>query len=201
MAPQLASDHPISVDEYLAGERDGEVRHEYVGGHVYAMTGASARHALIVTALTLLLGPRARERRCQLFTNDMKVHIRTAGEDAFYYPDLLLSCDPQDRAEYYRERPCLIVEVLSEATERIDRMEKRYAYTTLASLHEYVLVSQDRPRIEIYRRTGDDWTHEIIDQDTFRLDCLDLEIPLEAVYQDVADEIGGPGSGDAHSPR
>ena len=193
MASRLAHDHLISVDEYLKAEKDGEVRHEYVGGEIYAMTGASARHALITGAFLTLLLPHARQKGCQLFANDMKVHVRTAGEDAFYYPDLLLSCDPEDRAEYYRERPCLIVEVLSEATERTDRREKRYAYTTLPSLREYVLVSQDRPRIDIYRRTQEDWVHETVDQGSFHLDCLDMEVALEAVYQDVLDEIGGAG--------
>ncbi len=189
MTPQTARHHRVSVEDYLTGEKDGEVRHEYVAGQVYAMTGASARHALIVNALAFALTPAARSHGCQLFTNDMKVHVRTAGEDAFYYPDLVLSCDPEDRAEYYRERPCLLVEVLSEATERIDRREKRYAYTTLPSLREYVLVSQDAPHIEIYRRTNDDWAHEVIDEGNFRLDCLDLEVPLQAVYQDVLAEL------------
>ncbi len=122
-----ASNQPVTVEEYLAGEQDGEVRHEYVAGHVYAMTGASARHALIVGAVFAVLLPRVRELGCQLFTNDMKVHIRSGGDEFFYYPDLLLSCDPDGRAEYYREKPCLLVEVLSEATERIDRREKLYA--------------------------------------------------------------------------
>jgi len=69
----------------------------------------------------------------------MKLRIEAAGQTAFYYPDLLLSCDPDDRETYFRRRPCLIVEVLSEATERIDRREKLYAYTQIPSLQEYVL--------------------------------------------------------------
>lgn len=181
-----ATEQGISVDDYLAGEKDGEVRHEYVAGQVYAMTGASRRHGLLSTALTLLLGPRARDKGCQLFTNDMKVHVHQAGEDAFYYPDMVLTCDPDDRADYYTERPCLIVEVLSETTERIDRREKLFAYTAgLSSLREYLLVAQDRRRVDVYRRTETDWVHETHTEGAIQLDCLDTELPIDAVYEDV----------------
>ena len=182
---QPASNRPVTVEEYLAGEQDGEVRHEYVAGHVYAMTGASARHALIVGAFFAAMLPRVRERGCQLFTNDMKVHIRSGGEEFFYYPDLLLSCDPDDRADYYRERPCLIVEVLSEATARIDRREKLYAYTTIPSLRDYLLVAQDRRQVDHYRRVGDDWRHEVHTEGQVHLDCLDLDVTLDEIYVDA----------------
>ena len=183
-----AIDHGIRVEDYLAGEKDGEVRHEYVAGEVYAMTGASARHGLIVTALTLSLGVAARKQGCQLFTNDMKVHVHQSGVDAFYYPDLLLSCDPDDRNDYYRERPCLIVEVLSETTERIDRREKLFAYTAgLASLQEYLLVAQDCRRVDRYRRTDTDWVHETVTEGAIHLDCLDRDLALNSIYEDVGD--------------
>ena len=182
---QPASNEVLTVEEYLAGEQDGEVRHEYVAGHVYAMTGASARHALIVGAFFAAMLPRARERGCHLFTKDMKVHIRSGGEAFFYYPDLLLSCDPDDRADYYRERPCLVVEVLSEATARIDRREKLYAYTTIPSLRDYLLVAQDHRQVDHYRREGDDWRHEVHTEGVVHLDCLDLDVTLDAIYVDA----------------
>ena len=186
MSSLAAEQNRISVEDYLAGEKDGQVRHEYVAGAVYAMTGASARHGLIVTALTLALGSYSRERGCQLFTSDMKVRIRSAGEDAFYYPDLLLACEPDDRADYYREKPCLLIEVLSDTTERIDCREKLYAYTGgLPSLHEYLLVAQDRRQVDIYRRTETDWVHETVTEGAIRLDCLDMDLPLDDIYEDV----------------
>ncbi len=145
MAPQTASQSPLTVEEYLASEQDGELRHEYVSGEVYAMTGANRRHGLIVGAFFAALHPAARAKGCQLFSNDMKVHLHHAGVETFYYPDLLLACNPDDYEDYFVTRPCLIVEVLSATTERIDRREKLYAYTGgLASLREYVLVAQDR---------------------------------------------------------
>ena len=193
MTPQTASQNPLTIKAYLSGEQDGDLRHEYVGGEVYAMTGASDRHGLIVGAFFAALRPAAREKGCQLFSNDMKVRLQHAGEEAFYYPDLLLTCDPNDRAIYYREKPCLIVEVLSATTERIDRREKLYAYTGgLASLREYVLVAQDRQHIKIYRRTATDWSHESIEQGSFHLDCLNLDLLVDAVYEDLEDSQLSP---------
>ncbi|MDA8177653.1 Uma2 family endonuclease [Acidithiobacillus thiooxidans] len=176
----------MSVDEYLAGEQDGEFRHEYIDGMVYAMVGASRRHALIVTSLTLLLGPKARQQGCQLFTNDMKVRIQQAGEESFYYPDLILGCDPNDRETYFSTRPCLIIEVLSESTERIDRREKLYAYTGgLPSLHEYLLLAQDCRHADLYRRRSEGWQHEKLVEGSIHLDCLDMDVSIDDIYQDA----------------
>ena len=176
----------ISVEDYLAGERDGEVRHEYVAGQVYAMTGASRRHGLINGALFAALRPGARQRKCQLFTNDMKVYVHHAGDDAFYYPDLVLTCDADDLEDYCLKHPCLIVEVLSEGTERIDRREKLLAYTAgLPSLREYLLVAQDRRQVDLYRRTETDWVHETHTEGSLRLDCLEQDLALDSVYEDV----------------
>ena len=174
----------ISVNEYLEGEQLTEIRHEYIDGQVYAMGGASDRHGLIVMSIALSFGKRAREKQCQLFIADMKVRLNISGQDIFYYPDLLLSCDPADRETYFRQAPCLIVEVLSESTERIDRREKMLAYQTLPSLQEYVLVAQDDRQVEIYRRRNE-WRPEIVNEGLFRLDCLDLSISIDDVYEDV----------------
>lgn len=174
----------IGVDDYLAGELESEVRHEYVAGQVYAMVGASDRHGLLVNALAFALTPEARKARCQLFTSDMKVRLEIAKQDVFYYPDLLVSCDPDDRATYYRERPCLIVEVLSESTERLDRREKMLAYPTIKSLQEYVLVAQDVQRVEVYRR-ADDWAPSIHTEGPVRLVSLGTEVTVEAIYEDL----------------
>lgn len=131
---------PISIDEYLDGETRTEIKHEYLDGEVVAMGGASAKHGLVAGALHAALIPYARRQGCQLFIADMKVRVDHADQTYFYYPDLLLACDPQDREPYYRRRPCMVVEVLSPSTERIDRREKLFAYQTITSLHEYLLV-------------------------------------------------------------
>jgi len=184
MSPLPAINARISVEEYIEGELHSEFRHEYIDGQVYAMGGASDCHGLIVNALAFALTPVARLKRCQLFTSDMKVRLKIADQEVFYYPDLLLSCAPDDRQTYFRSRPCLIVEVLSDSTERIDRREKLLAYQTLPSLQEYVLVAQNAKRVEIYRRrTG--WQAEYVESGELRLDCLDACISVEAIYVDV----------------
>ncbi len=116
------------------------------------MTGASVRHNLIATNLVALLHPRARCEGCQLFVSDMKLRVRSGEDTAFYYPDLMLCCDPADTASHWRERPCLVVEVLSESTERVDTREKVHEYRALPSLGAYLILAQDAPRTTRYRR-------------------------------------------------
>ena len=180
----LAQQSKLSVADYLAGEDGGEIRHEYLGGQLYPMAGASRRHGLITVNLGAFLRPLVRATDCQVFANDMKVRLRVAGDDVFYYPDILLTCDPADRETYFCTRPCLIVEVLSEQTERTDRREKFLAYTTLESLRGYVLVAQDTRRVELFRREND-WQPEIFSDGTMPLCCLEGELPLDAVYEAV----------------
>ena len=174
----------LSVEDYLAGEAEAEQRHEYIDGRVYAMTGASRQHGLIVSNLVAGLRPLVRGRGCQLFSNDMKVRLRIAGQDIFYYPDLLLSCAADDRETYYCTKPCAIVEVLSESTGRIDRREKFLAYTTLPSLHDYLLVSQTRREVWHYRRARD-WAEEVLTDGDLALECLGIGLPIESIYEEI----------------
>ncbi len=177
----------LTVEDYLEGELTSEIRHEYIGGRVYAMTGASVTHNLIAGNLFAALRTLSRGAGCQVFISDLKVRLHIAGEDIFYYPDVMLCCDPTERETHYRTHPCLIVEVLSKSTQRIDRREKLLSYTTLPSLREYLLVAQDRREILCHRRDNG-WIVERITEGEVRLDCLDAAIPLEAIYEDV--ELG-----------
>ncbi len=174
----------LSVDDYLAAEDGADIRHEYIDGELYAMTGASDRHGLITGNLYAFLRPRLRGTPCQLFANDMKVRLRIADQDIFYYPDLLLSCDPDDRETYYRRNPCLLVEVLSDSTARLDRREKFFAYQTIPSLQEYLLIEQDCRAVEMHRRAAG-WSLERITEGNVRLDCLEIDVALETLYEDV----------------
>ena len=188
MSPPLTARVPlIGIDEYLDGELETEIKHEYLAGEVVAMGGASARHGLIAGALFAALLSHARRKGCQLFMADMKVRVEQMGETYFYYPDLLLSCDPQDRETYYRRNPCLIVEVLSPSTERIDRREKLFAYRSIPGLREYVLVDPDQRKVEVYR-SASGGTHEVITVGSVRLDCIDAAIALDEIYMDAERE-------------
>ena len=175
----------VSLQDYLAGEQRTEIRHEYINGPAHAMGGASATRNLIAGNVFAVLHAAARNSPCQVFMADMKVYLQIAKEDIFYYPDLLVSCDPEDREEYYRTRPCLIVEVLSPTTERIDRREKFMAYTSLPSLHEYILIAQERQAVTVFRRKNK-WKPEAFrDGEQFSSDCLECTLPLAEVYNGV----------------
>ena len=184
MSALLASDEMISVEDYLEGEKTSELRHEFIDGVIYAMGGASRPHNLISNALAFALTPAARRKSCQLFVADMKVGLDFSGQKVFYYPDLMLCCDAADQDMYYCTRPCMIIEVLSPSTERVDRREKRWSYQTMPSLLEYVLVAQDRPRVEVYRQNNN-WQGEVITSGEFYLQCLDLKVSLREIYQDI----------------
>jgi len=184
MNAQAAMKRRVTPQEYLAGELMSDTRHEYADGQVYAMVGASRTHGQIASALAYALTPGARAKGCQLFIADMKVRLNLSGQEVYYYPDVVLVCDPQDQATYYTERPCLIIEVLSDSTERIDRREKLFSYQQLPSLQAYLQVAQDARRVEVFRRhTG--WQHEVITEGAVALPCIDQPLALDDIYVDV----------------
>ncbi|RJF83201.1 Uma2 family endonuclease [Azospirillum cavernae] len=171
----------ISPDEYLAAEQRAEVRHEYVDGEVFAMVGASLRHARIVARFGHAIRQAALRRGCDAFYNDVKVRVDAA--NAYYYPDVVATC-AADEDPYVVKDPVLIVEVLSDSTEAIDRREKRANYQKIPSLREIVLVAQDDHRVEIYRRDGAHWVADIVTEGDVALTSLDLALPLDALYED-----------------
>lgn len=171
----------LSVDDYLSGELESEVRHEYVDGEVYAMVGASDRHGLITLNLAGVLSQRLPDR-CQVFMSDMKVRIQAAERDIFYYPDVLVSCDQRDREPYYRQYPCLVAEVLSPHTARLDRFEKFLFYRQLDSLQEYLLVSQDYRQIEVFRRS-DQWQGARFTSGEVPLSSVELAVTIDEIYR------------------
>lgn len=178
----------ITVEEYLEGERVSDVRHEYVAGAVHTMAGASGLHNLIALAFATSLRNHLRSSPCHVFMSDMKVRV----DDAFYYPDLVVVCGAINAGAYYQTAPTLIVEILSESTEARDRLEKRLAYQRIEGLKEYILVAQDKMRVEVYRRTEDGWQLETYSYgDRVRFTSIDYETPIEQLYEDVLDYMGG----------
>ena len=180
----------ISPEEYLEGERSAETRHEYVDGRVYAMAGASDDHNRIAGNIFAELRERLRGHRCEPFINDMKVKIPPAFADVYfyYYPDVLVACDPTDNARYFRERPTIIIEVLSTETERTDRREKAIAYRQIATVEAYILVEQERMAATILRRAEPGWQSEVIEKpgSILKLPGIGVEIPLERIYERTA---------------
>ena len=114
------SDVLVTPEEYLEGELLSEVRHEYVAGRVFAMAGASDDHNRISLNIAASLHAQLRGKPCEAFFNDMKAKVAPA----FYYPDVMVVCDPADNHRYFRERPSVVFEVSSPDTERTDRRER-----------------------------------------------------------------------------
>jgi len=174
----------LSVGEYLEGERDSEVRHEYVSGQAYAMAGASARHNRIALNIAGRLNDLLADGECEAFMADMKVRV---APDLFYYPDVVVTCDPPGGDPYFRTEPRLVVEVLSPTTQRTDRHEKLAAYKGCPSLQEYALVSQDGMAVELHRRVGDGWLTELFTEpgDRCAFDSVGLTLALNDIYRNV----------------
>ena len=175
--------------EYLENERIDNVRHEYLGGFVYAMAGASAAHNLIALTLATRLRGNVRSKGCQVFISDMKVKI--AAVDTFYYPDVMVTCDAADNADYFRTSPVLIIEVASPTTAVTDRREKLLAYQRIASLREYVIVSQAEMSVQLYRRdpNGHWWLATLGAGDVLELESVDLQLPVSEIYEDVIEQM------------
>lgn len=178
----------LSPEAYLLVENDrlDGIKYEYVNGQVYAMAGASRAHNIVAGEFFAILRNHLKGSRCRAYLSDMKVGIRSAHDARFYYPDVQVSCVAETN-RYYNTSPCLIVEVLSESTARLDRTEKLLAYQSIASLQEYVVCSQDTPSVEVYRcRTG--WQCErFSDGQPFRLESVDLVIQVDDLYDFLLD--------------
>ncbi len=174
----------ISPEEYLEGEKLTPIKHEYVNGVVYAMGGASDKHGLITG--NFFAGIHARlPDSCEVFMSDMKVHTHKDDDLVYYYPDVVVSCDDSDDQRYFREKPILIIEVLSSSTERLDRTEKRERYQSIPELQEYVLVAQDFPKMEVYRRSQAWRGEEYFIEHSFRLESVDMEFKVSDVYRRI----------------
>ncbi|PWU20769.1 MAG: hypothetical protein C5B50_03190 [Verrucomicrobia bacterium] len=175
----------MPVSDYLAAEEASEVRHEYLGGMIYAMAGETRAHNTICLNLAAAIRDRLKNP-CKLYMSGVRVNLQIRGDEYFYYPDIVVTCDPRDTHPRIVQFPKLIIEVLSESTERIDRREKFLAYTTLDSLDEYVLTAQDTPEAIIFRRVSN-WAQEKTIGGTGRLGLksLGLELSVGELYEGV----------------
>lgn len=183
MNKPAVSEHRLSHEEYLEMEAASPTKHEYVAGYVYAMAGTSDAHNVITGNLYITLRNHLRGSPCRVFIADVKAKLERA--DAFYYPDVMVSCE-QASSAYYREQPSLIIEVLSSSTAKFDAGDKRRDYQSLPSLQEYVLVSQECMDVRVWRRGEPDWTMAIYtDGSIVPFTSVGLEIPIEQIYEDV----------------
>lgn len=184
----------VSVEEYLKAERESTVKHEYLGGVVYAMSGGRNRHNLIAGNVFGAFWTRLRGQPCRPFNSDTKIRVRLPGHTRFYYPDASVVCRPNPVDDMYQDAPALVLEILSDSTRRLDLAEKKDAYLTLASLELYLLAEQKVPALILYRRTDEGFQREVHTglEATVPLPELGIDLPLAEVYDGVTFEQPPP---------
>jgi len=179
----------ISPEDYLKHERLAPTKSEYIDGQIFAMAGASRQHNRITFNVGGLLHAQLQGKPCEGFSNDMRVKVE---DDSLYtYPDVVVACGEAKFADEALEtllNPTLIIEVLSDSTEKYDRGKKFAHYQRIESLQEYVLISQDEARIECFTRQPDDrWMLSKAErlEDVITLESIDCTLPLTEVYARV----------------
>jgi Uma2 family endonuclease len=183
---QAQESAPLDRESYLRWEAGQTEKHEYLAGEVFAMVGVRREHAIVALTLASRLRAHLKGTRCQAFVSDMKLFVAAA--DAYFYPDVMVTCDERDRrADLAIEHPCLVVEVLSDSTAAYDRGAKFVAYRKLESLTEYLVVDVDARRLELYRREADHWLLFDADRSSgaLHLESVGLDLSAVEAFEDL----------------
>lgn len=182
------AEHRISREEYLEGELVSEIRHEYVAGNVYAMSGGTLNHQRIAGNFSFLAKSQLAGKPCFPTGSDFKLNVPLGGGDeAFYYPDGMIICVPVSGDALFTDSPSVILEVLSPTTRRTDEVQKFRDYITIPTLGTYILAETDSPLLTLHRRDGAGFRREIVSglDAVLELPEAGLIIPLAELYRDV----------------
>lgn len=177
----------VTVEEYLQSEKCASVRHEYVDGQVYAMTGATRRHRVIAGNIYSALRSHLKGSRCLVDMSEAQVYVEAT--NSFYYPDVVVSCGESDEESMAVSNPVLIVEVLSRSSANIDKREKLFAYRKIATLKEYLIVHQRRKLLALHRKDENgQWEvfeikHGEGELELASMPCGTLTLPFEVIYE------------------
>lgn len=180
----------LSPEQYLDQERRAEFRSEYYRGEVFAMAGASFEHTLIKDNLARKTGNQLEDGPCRVLTSDIRVKVNATG--LYTYPDIVVVCEPPQFEDTHVDtllNPSILIEVLSDSTEKYDRGDKFRQFRQIPSLREYVLVSQNCALVERYvRQSNDDWLLTTFDElsGVFEFASVAVRIALSEVYRGVS---------------
>ncbi|MCW5610218.1 MAG: Uma2 family endonuclease [Rubrivivax sp.] len=194
---QAAVQSSFTADEFLAWDATQTIKHEFVRGEVFAMAGAHEAHVTATMNVGMALRQHLKGSPCRTFTTDMKLRVDAA--DAFFYPDVFVTCSAADAADpLIKREPVLVVEVLSPSTAAYDRGEKFAAYRQLPGLQEYLLVDPAARRCDLYRKGADSlWVlHPGVPEGGVRLDSVALDLDGARLWDEVP-----PVTGDAAALR
>jgi Uma2 family endonuclease len=174
----------LSVEEYLDFESAASTRHEYIAGEIFAMSGVSAAHNLIVGNVYRAFANHLHGGPCRTFFLDFKLRLKINMDEIFYYPDVMVACGREGLETYFLRNPKVVIEVLSPSTERTDRREKFMNYRRIPTLEEYILIGQDTPEVTIYRRSTE-WMPTVLTalEALAEIQSIELSLPLAEVYE------------------
>jgi Uma2 family endonuclease len=179
----------MTFEEYLEWEAQQDIRYEYVNGEVFGMNGSTIPHNDIALNFYMNLRPHLHSRGCRINVSDVKLQV--SPRSRYYYPDVIVSCDPQDmNARKFIQHPKLIVEVLSPGTSGKDRDEKFTAYLKISTLQEYILIDSEKISVERYcRGEGKMWLYySYIAGEIVTLSSIEFELAIELLYEGVTFE-------------
>ncbi len=185
----LQEKNKISPDEYLASERESEIRNEYFDGEIFAMAGASREHNQISSNIVRVLGSQLLEKPCNIFSSDMKVRMEEIGK--YSYPDIVIVCEKEEYEDENNDvllNPIVIMEILSDSTEAYDRGDKFSHYQTLNSFVEYVLISQYHCGVEKFaRQDNQTWIYSKYQtmEQVVGIETINCVLPLSEIYRKV----------------
>ena len=184
----------LSVAEYLAWEAENEIKHEYIDGEVYAMSGGTGKHSSIMINITIAIGQQLGDSVCALHSSEMRVKVN---DSRYVYPDLSAVCGKssyEDESEISLLNPILVVEVTSPSSIEYDRVAKRDFYREVSSIQGYLIVDQHRVCAELYTRADVGWLLQVYtDPDVvIPLEMLNCELPLAEIYRGISFEEAQP---------
>ena len=187
------TEKPFDAAAYLAWEEVQAERHEYVAGEVFAMVGVRQSHNVATLNLASTLRQALKGTPCRVFVESVKARVEAA--NCFFYPDVLVTCDPRDRlTPDYVSHPVLVAEVLSESTAAFDRGGKFAAYRKLDSLQDYVLIDLSTQRVEVFRRDLENhWVlHDYGLGEDVELASLTVRMPVGQIFEDTEEDATRP---------
>ena len=180
----------MSPAEFLEWERKQEMKHEYLAGKIYAMSGASLRHNVIASNLYTAIGNALKDKPCRVFASDLRVEIKS--KESYVYPDATIVCGDAELKDDSNAdtitNPAVVVEILSPSTATYDTQRKLFFYLQIPTLNEIIFIDSTTIAISYHRRTTDsNWKFDLLDkpEDVLVIETINSGFLLQDIYRDV----------------